>query len=119
EAVRAPVARTIDDLPAMPARDLPHQRKTEADATRSRTGRHPVERRKQIFAVRLGDPGTTIADAEHGVALMASRLDLDRRHAMPFGVLDQVADQPAQQARVAAHGHRLARERAELVTCAL
>ena len=48
------------------------------------------------------DSGTMIDDADHGPAALKPHIDLDRRRAVPLGIVEEVAHHALQQASIAA-----------------
>src|SRR6266478_2224603 len=81
-------------LPAVPARDAPHDRQAET----------AIERLEDLLALRFRHARPLVADAD----LCTSHAHPYRRLAMAPGVLQKVADHAAQQPRLALQRDRLA-----------
>src|SRR5947209_6616992 len=88
----AAVLRAVGGFPAVPPRDLSHQREAEAGVLGTAASRNTIERREQTLARLRGDYLAAIGYAH--LRLVAASLDrnLDRRLAVQLGVLDQIAD---------------------------
>ena len=67
-----------------------------------------LEREEQARAFSFIDARSMIPHAQNRVARACAYLSFDRRLTVLLRVDDQVADQPPQQARIAAHGRRIA-----------
>ena len=74
----------------------------------------PVERREHALALGLRDARPGVDDVEDETAPLPPQLDLDRRRAVAPRIVDEIADQPPQQPRIAAHERRRAVETAAL-----
>src|SRR6266853_2487472 len=107
ETAALPALRRAACLAPVPPRDLPHQREAETSTLLRASA---VERLEHALALGLGNTRTAIANQYLRVVFDAGDTYFDRRSAVALRVLQQVADHPAQQPRVAAHGDRLAVE---------
>src|SRR5688572_3411422 len=92
-------------LAAVAARDLPHDRQPQP----------AVERLEQLLALALRHARPGVADTK----LVLPQRNSNGRQTVLARVLQQVADHPPQQARIAAHGDRLAVELDAFVARAL
>jgi len=82
--------------------DLAHESKAEPrTGARFACGACAEEGFEDALAIGIGDAQAVVEDAEGGAVCHRFDFDLDGRRAVAFGVFDQVADQTAQQARVA------------------
>src|SRR5262245_46872329 len=89
------------------ARDAPHEREPEPEAARCGGA---VERLEDALPILGGNAGTAILDGEDDLSRRVAR-ERDRRGrsaAVSPRILEQVAHQAAEHARVATDGHRLA-----------
>src|ERR1700751_5795370 len=86
-------------LAAMQPRNLSHQRKPEPGSLA--ISGELEERLKDLLALRLGDAAAPIDDAEDCVCAVATQRDAHRRLAVALSVLEEIADQPPQQSRIA------------------
>src|SRR5438876_6296805 len=107
ETTALPALRRAACFAPVPPRDLPHQREAEASTLPRATA---VERLEHALALGLGDARAAIANHYLRAVFGAGDAHFDRRSSVALRVLQQVADHPAQQPRIAAHGDRLAVE---------
>src|SRR5262245_47894559 len=106
-------ARATADVAPVVAGDLAHQREAEAEAPVARLARalRPIERLEDPLALALRDTGPAVGDGERGAVRPRGDPDLDRlAAAVATRVLEQVADQPAEQLGVAVDERGLARD---------
>src|ERR1700751_4672919 len=73
EAARTPVARAVNDYPAMTLGDLPHQSEPQTGATSPVDHAAVLERQEQARPLALGDARAMIADAQHRVSASRPR----------------------------------------------
>src|SRR6202012_1751339 len=97
------VARQALHLCAVARGDLAHQGEAEADAALAFAGAaHAIEGFEDALALAFGDAWAAVGDFEHAAVRLAMQADLDGiSAAVALRVLDQVAHQATQQARVA------------------
>ena len=92
----------------MQPRDLAHQGKPEPGSLA--IAGELEERQKDLLALRRGDAVARIDDTEDRVCAVATQRDTHRRLAVALGVLEEIADQPPQQSRIAGERDRRAFE---------
>src|ERR1700681_615069 len=102
EATSAVVHCRAACIAAVTARDLPHQRQTQAGSGALAGIVGAIERPEHIFQLRLRNAGAAIPHGDRGVAGIARNAYLGGCCAMAAGVFQQVSQQTAQQAGVAA-----------------
>jgi hypothetical protein len=117
EAAPGSVAPYVSSIAAVSARDLAHQGQPQSSPFALSGTRESVKRSEDPLAVRLRDTGSMAADTQFRPAPGAANAHFDGRRPVAPGVLQEVPDHPAEQARVAAHGNGLALELDGLVTC--
>ena len=92
----------------MQSRDLANERQAEPSAFWI-TG-EAIKRRKHLRALRGRDAGPAIGHLDHDHGAHTTQVNPHRRLAMTLGILEEVADHPAQQTGIAANSDRLAFE---------
>src|SRR5262249_59808685 len=108
EAARSVRLSLGDCISPMQSRDLANERQAEPSAFWI-TG-EAIKRRKHLRALRGRDAGPAIGHLEHDHGARTTHTNPHRRLAMALGILEEVADHPAQQPGIAADRDRLAFE---------
>lgn len=105
KAARCAGARRDHRVAAVQARDLPYQ--SEAEPRSRRVRADPVERKEHPLALGFWNAFTDIRDTQYGEFMLRPHLDPHRKFAVATSILEQIANETAQQAGVAPDGNRL------------
>src|SRR5204863_9317625 len=101
EATVSPaLGRAARVAPVRPG-DLPRQRRPQACPCGLSGSRTAVERVEHALALGFRNPRAVVADGYFGAVPGARDAHFDRRSAVAFCVLQQIAQHPTQQARIA------------------
>src|SRR5258706_8218867 len=102
EATALPAPRRVAHLAPMPPRNLPHKGEPQPGTRDFLDSHTAVERVEHALALGLGHALAVVADGQLRAVTGPRDAHRDRRSAVAFCVLQQVADHPPQQARIAA-----------------
>ena len=105
EAAPALLAPEVPGITAMSASDLAHEGQPQSCPGARST--ESVERPENALALRLRDARPMVADTEFRAAIGVANAHFNGRGTVAPGVVQEVPDHPAEQARVSAHAHRL------------
>src|SRR5687768_7039442 len=106
--------RHDDDVAAMQPRDLASDGQAKAGSLR--LTRQPVKWNEHLFALGGRNAWSSIEHIDDGVAATEMHFGAHRRLAMPRAVVEKIADQLAQQTRIAIDGDGFALDLAIVVT---
>ena len=87
----------------MAASNLPHQGQTQAIAGVVLTIAAPIERREQLIELGGSRAWAVIPNPDQGEPSFPLHAHFCRRNAMTPGILEQISQEPAQQARISLH----------------
>lgn len=97
--------------------DLTNGRKAHARSSGARSAR-AIKWRKDPLTLSRGDATSTVAHRQYSVAAaQIADTHLDRRCSMLLGILNEVANHPSEQSRVATDRDRLPRDVAFRAAC--
>ena len=103
----------------MLASDLPHEGESKTCSARATAPGSAVEGQEHTLPVTRGDAGAAIGNSQDCLRSGGPHIDLDRRHAVPLRIVDEIAYHPTQQRWVTKHDDRGACDGALLVSGSL